>query len=71
MTKKNEIFTPPQRNLLVFDVVDSVTDMFIETMRMPVNPLFVLNFSEVFAFVYQRRPTLQYRKIKIEIKDLY
>lgn len=58
-------FTPVK--VLTFDVVDAVTDRFITTMRMPVDPLFKLNLQEILNFIYSKRPTLRYQKIIIEL----
>lgn len=61
---------PPRskdRQYLDIDVVDRNTDRFICSLRMPWNPLFGLSLKEVLDFVYQKRPTLKYRQIVIEV----
>lgn len=59
--------TPPTSKVLIFDVADAITDRFICTMRMPVNPLFKLTLQQVLDFVFQQRPSLKRRKIVIEL----
>lgn len=59
--------TPPTSKVLIFDVADAITDRFICTMRMPVNPLFKLTLQQVLNFVFQQRPSLKRRKIVIEL----
>lgn len=62
-------FAPPIINakFIEFDIADAETDRFIDTMRMPVNPMFKVSLGEIIDFVYTKRPTLKYRKIQIEI----
>lgn len=50
-----------------FDIADAETDRFIDTMRMPVNPMFKVSLQQIIDFVYTKRPTLKYRKIQIEL----
>lgn len=59
--------TVSRRDFLTFDVADAMTDRFICTLHMPVSPLFRVSIDEITAFVYQKRPTLKYRKIIIEL----
>lgn len=56
--------------LLTFDVADAESDRFICTMRMPYNPLFRIKLEDIADFIYQKRPTLKYKKIAIEIKTV-
>lgn len=60
-------FPAPASGILKFDVADQQTDRWICTLKMKVNPLFKVSLGEVLAFVYQKRPTLKYRKIQIEL----
>lgn len=60
------ILTPPTGQL-TFDVADAVTDRFICTMKMPVNPLFKVTLQQVLDYVYSKRPTLRYQDIIIEL----
>lgn len=59
--------TPPTSKVLIFDVADGLTDRFICTMRMPVNPLEKLTLQMVVNFVFQQRPSLQHKEIVIEL----
>ena len=66
--KKLQIKLPQTaQRILTFDVADALTDKFICTMRMPINPLFKLNIQHVLDYIYSKRPTLRYRKIVIEL----
>lgn len=59
--------TQTTQRILKFDVADAKTDRFICTMKMPFNPLFKLTVQQVIDFVFQKRPSLRFRKIVIEI----
>ncbi len=50
---------------LTFDVMDVQTERFICTLSMPYCPLFPVTNKQVLDFVYKKRPTLKYRKIRI------
>ena len=56
---------PSSRQLLSIDVMDRSDGRFICTLRKPHSPLFKLDVRELIDFVYQKRPTLRYRKIQL------
>ena len=74
MSKKNNylpekseviaIIAPPNQKYLTFDIMDAVTERFICTMRMPNTPWTKL--EDITDYIFQKRPSLKYRKISIE-----
>jgi len=67
MNNNSQITPPISSKLLKFDVADAITDRFICTMRMPVNPLFKLTLQQVLDYIYLKRPSLKNRDIVVEL----
>jgi len=53
----------------VIDIADRKTDRYIDTLYYVYNALFRYKIEDILAFVYQKRPTLKYRNINLEISE--
>lgn len=56
---------------MVIDVMIRGGAKFYCTLRYRYNPLFKVSLQDIEAFVFRKRPTLKYEKVKIIICNAY